>query len=214
MANYAILILIAVYLVLRAAMPVLLNGRANAEEERIRETLRQRIMRDPYNGAAYHELARSYAKQGKLREALQVYQQMLPYISEVERFDVNQRMQDLNRDIQLDQATRFRTVGVRAPKLSNVRFCPACGSSNHPNAGRCYECAQILERFDNPLDNFHDKWQNPSFRRTVTDIVVGIPMAGGLIYVCYGAPVELKIVAILMAFIVIGWQVALRISGR
>jgi hypothetical protein len=72
----------------------------------------------------------------------------------------------------------------------------------------------MLERFDNPLDNFHDRWQDPTFRRVLTDTIVAIGMTVGLVRVCYDAPMELKIMAIVLAFIVIAWQVALRVSGK
>src|SRR5580700_10932036 len=103
MSNYIILIVAALFLIFRAAVPIVIKGRENAEIEREREALRQRIMRDPRNGAAYHELARSYNKYGQLREALQVYQQLLPYVAEIERYEVNKRIQDLQRDISMEQ---------------------------------------------------------------------------------------------------------------
>ena len=214
MTNYAILIVAVLYLLLRALVPALLKGRENAELERERQVLRQRIMRDPRNGAAYHELARSYSKQNRLREALQVYQQLVPYVAEIERFEVNQRIQDLTRDLHLEQATKYKAIGVEGPKLSHAIFCPVCGSSNPKSGVRCWECGQMLVSKDNPIDMLHEHWQDPSFRRTVTDTVGGLAVVVALIWVCYDAPLELKIVAILLAFILISWQVWLKITNR
>jgi len=214
MANYAILIVAALFLLIRAFVPALLKGRENAELERVRAVLRQRIMRDPRNGAAYHELARSYSKQNKLREAAQVYEQLLPYVAEIERFEVNKNLQDLYRDIRIEQETKFKGFGVDAPKLSHATFCPSCGSSNPKNATRCWECGGMLVSKDNPVDRLHEYWQDRNFRRTVTDSVVGIVVVVGLLRVCYDAPMELKLVAIFLAFVVISWQVWLKVPHR
>lgn len=147
-------------------------------------------------------------------EALQVYQQLLPYVAEVERFEVNQRIQDLQRDIHMDQATRYRGLGVDAPRLSHAIFCPVCGSSNPKNGVRCWECGQMLVSNSNPLDQLHEHWQNPQFRRVVTDTTLGVILTVGLIRVCYDAPIELKVIAIFLAFVTISWQVWLRVTGR
>jgi len=214
MTNYAILITAVLYLLLRALVPALLKGRENFELEREREVLRQRIMRDPRNGAAYHELARSYSKQNRLREALQVYQQLIPYVAEIERFEVNKQIQDLTRDIQLEQANKYKAIGVEGPKLSHAIFCPSCGSSNPKNGVRCWECGGMLVSKNNPVDILHEHWQDASFRRAVTDTVMGLVVIVALIWVCYDAPMELKIVAIFLAFILISWQVWLKVTNR